>query len=175
MEIGAWITVSAVIVALGVGTASLVHAKRIQKKQYRHKLLDEIIEWAVECAKFGIKQNKGVVLRKEGKPPVYLLKDDNARWFLGDQPKELEKLQTLGAQSAYIRVLVPPRNTALETNVCRTIDKLIAQLGFLHEYRAQDTDQPISTAETVYINNIEIYENAVNVCKESALIKKKDL
>ena len=42
-----WITLAAVIVALAIGIISLLHTGSIQRRQYRHQLLQEIIDWAV--------------------------------------------------------------------------------------------------------------------------------
>ena len=44
----AWITLSAVIVALGIGIASIIHTEIIQKRERKHKLLNEIAEWATK-------------------------------------------------------------------------------------------------------------------------------
>ncbi|MFC1929455.1 hypothetical protein ACFLW6_01110 [Chloroflexota bacterium] len=46
MELGDWITLSAVLVALGIGVASILHTQSLQKRERRERLLNEIIEWA---------------------------------------------------------------------------------------------------------------------------------
>lgn len=46
MNIGAWITLAAVVVALGLGLASLLQTQKLQKKERRQRLLNEIIDWA---------------------------------------------------------------------------------------------------------------------------------
>ena len=46
MEVGDWITLGAVIVALGIGTLSLWQNQRIQKRQYKRQLCNEITQWA---------------------------------------------------------------------------------------------------------------------------------
>jgi hypothetical protein len=51
MEVGDWITLGAVIVALGIGVASILHTQSLQKRERRERLLNEIIEWAVDVAK----------------------------------------------------------------------------------------------------------------------------
>jgi len=45
MKIGDWITVIAVIVALGLGVRSIIQTHILQKKERRQILLNEIIEW----------------------------------------------------------------------------------------------------------------------------------
>jgi len=49
--ISAGIMLLAVFVALGVGVASILHTQRMQKKERRERLLNEIIEWAVDMTK----------------------------------------------------------------------------------------------------------------------------
>jgi hypothetical protein len=48
MAVGDWITLIAVVIALTFGVLALVQTNRIQKKQYRHLLINEIIDWATE-------------------------------------------------------------------------------------------------------------------------------
>ncbi len=45
MDISNWITLTAVIVALGLGLSSLIQTHRLQKRESRERLLNEIIEW----------------------------------------------------------------------------------------------------------------------------------
>lgn len=48
MEADDWITLCAVIVALAIGVASILHTRSILKKEQKKKLLNEIIEWVFE-------------------------------------------------------------------------------------------------------------------------------
>lgn len=48
MEVGDWITLAAVVVALGIGVASILHTRNMLKKERRERLLNEIIEWATK-------------------------------------------------------------------------------------------------------------------------------
>ncbi len=48
MNIGDWFTLGAVIIALFFGVWSIIHSNLIQKKQLRHSLLRELIEWCVQ-------------------------------------------------------------------------------------------------------------------------------
>ena len=50
MDIGDWITLGAVIVALGIGVASILHTRSLQKREHKDRLLNEIIEWAEDVA-----------------------------------------------------------------------------------------------------------------------------
>jgi hypothetical protein len=62
MDIGLWLkdwstplsalaTFIAVIVALGIGVASILYSQRLQRKERKEKLLNEVIEWAREITK----------------------------------------------------------------------------------------------------------------------------
>ena len=57
MEITGWITLAAVIVALGIGVASILHTQSLQKRERKERLLNEIIEWAVS----GLKLNSDLL------------------------------------------------------------------------------------------------------------------
>jgi len=54
MEVGDWITLAAVIVALGIGVASILHTQSLQKRERRERLLNEIIEWAIDVCRCGL-------------------------------------------------------------------------------------------------------------------------
>jgi Flp pilus assembly protein TadB len=51
---GEWITLAAVLVALAIGVASILHTQRLQKKERRERLLNEIIEWAIDILNCGL-------------------------------------------------------------------------------------------------------------------------
>jgi uncharacterized membrane protein len=44
----AGLTLLGVIVALGMGVASIIQAKNLQRKQYKNILLDNILKWALD-------------------------------------------------------------------------------------------------------------------------------
>lgn len=46
MGIPDWVTLAAVIVALGLGVSSLIQTHLLQKRERKERLLNEIIEWA---------------------------------------------------------------------------------------------------------------------------------
>jgi len=52
MDVGDWITLGAVIVALSIGVASILHTRSLQKKERKERLLNEIIEWAIKVRKY---------------------------------------------------------------------------------------------------------------------------
>jgi len=70
--IGAGITLLAVFVALGIGVSSLIQTNRLQKAERRERLLNEIIEWAVDVSKCGI---------EKGYPDISNLIDLHVVWL----------------------------------------------------------------------------------------------
>jgi hypothetical protein len=90
MDIGLWLkdwatplsaiaTLAAVIVALGLGVASIVQTQRLQKRERRERLLNEIIEWAEDVS--------------ARMSPVDILK--NPEWVLGTKLDSEEKFRFL--------------------------------------------------------------------------------
>ncbi len=55
MNIDSWLTLIAVIVALGLGVSSLIQTQMLQKRERRERLLNEIIEWAIEINTVSLK------------------------------------------------------------------------------------------------------------------------
>ncbi|MFH1652155.1 MAG: hypothetical protein ABID87_08685 [Chloroflexota bacterium] len=53
MDIGDWITLAAVIVALGIGVASILQTQIMQRRDRKERLLNEIIEWAIDILNCG--------------------------------------------------------------------------------------------------------------------------
>ena len=51
MEVGDWITLGAVVVALTIGVTSLLQTQRLQKSERKERLLNEIIEWATNISR----------------------------------------------------------------------------------------------------------------------------
>jgi len=70
MLLGNWITLSAVIIALTLGVLAMIQTKRIQQRQYKHMLINEIIDWATEIIE---------VVRVENMPIVGITDIDTAR------------------------------------------------------------------------------------------------
>ena len=65
MEISDWVLVGSVIVALVLGIRSLRQTKDLRRKEYRHKLLDEIIDWAKDTIETSFLLMRGLYLTLE--------------------------------------------------------------------------------------------------------------
>ena len=53
MEVGDWITLGAVLVALGIGVTSILYTQRLRGKERKERLLNEIIDWALDIVRCG--------------------------------------------------------------------------------------------------------------------------
>ena len=51
MDLGNWITLGAVVVALVIGVASLCFTRSLQKEEHKQRLLKELFEWALDIEK----------------------------------------------------------------------------------------------------------------------------
>ena len=51
MDIGDWITLAAILVALSLGLSSLFQTQRLQKRARKEKILNEILEWSLDIEK----------------------------------------------------------------------------------------------------------------------------
>ena len=54
MDISDWLILAAVIVALGIGVSSLIQTQRLQRRERKEILLNEIIEWATDIQKVSL-------------------------------------------------------------------------------------------------------------------------
>lgn len=54
MDCGDWITLTAVMVALGLGLSSLIQTHRLQKRERKERLLKEIVEWVTDIQKVSL-------------------------------------------------------------------------------------------------------------------------
>lgn len=174
-----------VIVSLFLGKKSLRKTEEIQGKQFTHsdamskrehqsKLLDEIIEFAIDCARLGIKHNRGVVMRAKRREPNYLLFEESAFPYLEGQMEEVEEYQILRAKTEYILCIVPANAEVLVKHIKALRESLRQQLNILHELKVswRERKSLLDDAGVTYLNNISIYDKATEVLKEAASIKK---
>ncbi len=51
MEISEFLTLLAIVVALTIGVTGILQTRSIQKREFRHRLLNEIIDWSIDIRK----------------------------------------------------------------------------------------------------------------------------
>lgn len=148
--------------------------RKLQKRERRDRLLNEIIEWAVEVAKSSIEPET---------PDLFDDKDAAKSWpFLAAQEKKLDTLQLLRAKSAYIAKIATETNPDLGKVTIETVENLSNQIKSLYEHknfvseykskkRSMDTSFLTGLAKNVEDNNKRLYESAVHVMEQSAKIR----
>lgn len=149
----------------------------IANRQQENELLNEIIEWSTECAKAAIKLNHAEVVQVKNRTPRYLLDSNAASKFVVWQSERdnLEALQHLRAQSAYIENIIPDQcSIDLVPAVQTLIGELRAKLEWVHnpELVEKYDKLTLTAANEAYLLNIDIYADAVSVSEKAARAKK---
>lgn len=160
MEVGDWITLGAIIVALGLGLSSLIQTHRLQKRERKERLLDNIIEWAVDML--------------ECEPEV---SSEPLRAGVTDQSVVvafmhldlLLKYRKVDARSAYVRQIALNFEKDLQSAVNNAADKLNAIIELLREHLRTVTEEEIRE----HRESLEL--SALAVIKETTKIKTGDI
>ncbi len=169
MNIDSWITLAAVLVALGIGVASILQTQNLQKRERRERLLNEIIEWAVDVASS---------FEPTDTPDLSDDKDAAKSWpFLANQREKLNSLQLLGARSLAMGIIAEKINPKRKVVVGNASKKLENQQGFLWEFkRWEDTRSKKEGVATEFLrqmavkvaqNNNELYGSALEVIRDA--------
>ena len=117
MEVGDWITLCAVIVALGIGVASILHTQSLQKRERRERLLNEIIEWAEDIRKSS----------SESIDPSKIVYDTPIEQEATQRGFRLlrGRYQELNTKSAYMKKVI---SKVFEANLLSAVEKVIQKL-----------------------------------------------
>lgn len=128
MDIGDWITLSAVIVALGLGVASILHTKSLQNRERKERILNEIIEWAI---KYTIRPKRDFIKEindtKDVKGVLSSYKDVIFRMA--------NDLMRLAGKNKYTSNVALIFNDCLQKYIESTIFALDAYVKYLDEWR----------------------------------------
>ena len=180
MEIAGWITLAAVIVALGIGVTSILQTQILQKRERKERLLNEIIEWAIDVAK----------CRFDSRPIDHKEPQTGFWQFLVDVQDNLTKQQRIGL---YIRKISPTFGQRLHISVIKLVKVIQNFIDVLDQPRAE-AEKNISSGRTEISNeeakldnhiytNLEMLTSASQqldkasnkVIKEATKIKTKDI
>jgi hypothetical protein len=145
MEIGDWITLGAVIVALGIGVASILHTNSMQKRERKERLLNEIIEWAED-----IRQSSA----EDINPNKVLL--DSPVMQISSQTGFLrlhKRYQDLNTRSAYMKETI---SKVFGRELLSALEKVI-----------QELDNNIKILQICLTRKAEENFNQVEECKKS--------
>lgn len=151
---------------------------KFREKDRKERLLNEIIEWAINVAESGIEPDT---------PDLSVDKDAGKSWpYLDSQFKKLKTLQLLRARSVYMESIALAIHKSLHTFVKGSIDNLRNQLRALYDYKkfmdehnSKGSEEKIafltSTSNLVDKNNKLLYKSAVGVIEEAAKIKTESI
>lgn len=162
MGVGDWITLVAVIVALGIGVASILYTQRLQKKERKERLLNEIIEWAEEIAKFLHGWNVASVIRMYG--------DMNKR--LSQHIDWLADLNNLRVKALYLSKISKKKTfgKGLENCVKEAVNDLDRHSKLFDDW----LNDKVSPEEVIKQKSL-FYLSVKKVIEEAAKIKTKDV
>jgi hypothetical protein len=162
MEVGDWITLGAVIVALGLGLSSLIQTQRLQKRERRERLLNEIIEWAVDVLECEAEVSTPIATLQAG------VTDQSVISAFGHLSLFL-KYRNVDARSEYVMQIALQFEEVLQSVLNKAADELSATIKFLHEHL--DT----ATGEEIRKHRESLELSALAVIKEATKIKTRDI
>ena len=165
MGITDWLMLAAVIVALGLGVTSILHTQSLQKRERRERLLNEIIEWAVDILKFSPmpKQTIFELKLKKEEPKV---EDVIMLWKVSLE----EHLLPIISKGAYINRISKTFGKAMWS----ATNKVSFYLGNTIEY-INKLEGTYSSLEALKKPNEELHNAAVQIIEEAIKIKTKDI
>jgi len=152
MEPTGWITLLAVLVALGIGVSSIRQINKLKKAEKRERLLNEIIEWAIDIAKT---ETLGEFLLESKKSMLIDL---------------LLKYQAVDARSEYIKVIAAEFGEDFQAAINKTAQKMEEHLVVLKK----QIEGKI-TAEERDSHYRSLLEITLALTKKTAKIKTRDI
>ena len=163
MNIGDWITLGAVIVALSIGAASIIQTQRLQKKERGERLLNEIIEWAEDILTFSPMPKQTIfelkLMKEEPK-----LEDVIMLWKVSLQ----ELLLPIISKGAYINRI----SNIFGKAVWSATNKAGFHLGNIVEY-INKLESTYSSIEALAKPKEELHNAALQILEEATKIKIK--
>lgn len=166
MDIGDWITLSAVTVALGIGAASIIHTNILQRKERKERLLNEIIEWAIVVTNCGKRSDLSDLL---------YLADNKQEAFLSLRLTEAAlSIGLMKGRNEYISKVALIFGQELQEDVDMLIDCLEEYKELLDE-EGKDTSISLESIEKIESHDSQLIILATKVIKEATEIKTRDI
>ncbi len=184
MEVGDWITLGAVLVALGIGIASILHTQSLQKRERRERLLNEIIDWAIDVS------NKRSESKKIFKELVGITDIKQREIFTYAHTVEVkESYVGMRGKNQYIENITPESEQGLRDAVVKLIDDVGAYIEILDEWGRVKADAIAhnATKEEEYIARegeytekadehvLQLEVSTSKIIEEAAKIKTRDI
>jgi len=160
MEPTGWITLAAVIVALGIGVASILHTRSLQTRERKERLLNEIIDWALDSAK----PKYALALTSID----YTLSEEDQRSII--QVAQASYTRTLIVRGEYIGKIAPIFTQDLSATVENVRKNLEEHSTLIHDWIKGK-----STAESIGAHDNTVGQSANKVIEEATKLKTQDI
>lgn len=168
------LTFVAIFVALGIGVANVIQTKNIQKTERKQRLLNEIIDWAIDVTK--------VELLMEIADVTGIKDNRRARLYMYTTVDKLRfSFRQAITRGLYISGIVSILGVDLQLAVEKLIKGLEVHIALINEYMdttmpsAVSLDETKSAAGKVEHNKQLLDESAEKVLEEAVKIKTKDI
>ncbi|GAH72812.1 unnamed protein product, partial [marine sediment metagenome] len=143
---------------------SLIQTKMLQKAEKRERLLNEIIEWAIDACDLVLVESLLETSQLHG---------EMAHKYLYARTQELGKFRKLKAKSVYIKKLTW-KYPILETFAVEVlIDRINEQIQFLFQFTSvwpNGEGNLAKSAKEAFLNNEKIYTAATHVIDDASRI-----
>ena len=176
MEIGDWITLGAVIVALGIGVASILHTRSLQQKERRERELNEILEWAI-----GISTCVFSVPYTMPLEDIKARQDENVlerivrRHNLTTYTNLRLKYQTLAKKYIYFEHISHKYSEELSNSVKELSRQLNIIITNIQQCIKDVNRNKSENLESLKIDESELHKRADAVIEEATKIKTRDI
>jgi len=183
MEVGDWITLGAVIVALGIGVASILHTRSLQIKERKERLLNEILDWATNIAKsrFGKACKELLQITDSSGETSY---KKSLQFIHADIVEIKESFVSIESQSRYISKIALTFGAELRKTTEAVTEKIDEYVNYLNDWQNAladdiakqkkhvDLEARVSKADEI---GLQMDRSAIKLMEEVAKIKAKDI
>jgi hypothetical protein len=165
MEVGDWITLAAVIVALGIGVASILHTQSSQKRERKERLLNEIIEWATDISTCSFKTDKYALAN--------VVKIDLLLVNLAALEDQYNSVRMKGK---YIQGIASAFGTDLGNSVHEVITKLDEHIEIIRKYMYTEEEIKLeNSAKELPEQRKFLIQSVDNMTQKAIKIKTRDI
>lgn len=162
MEVGDWITLSAVIVALGIGVTSILHTQSLQRKERKERILNEIIEWSVEINKCGSEVGLQVIPGLDEKHQKRIIR---INWAF--------RYQVVDSKSNYIVSLAQAfeKETELYTTLKNVSDKVKELTKLLWIFSQSEGEKEKELSNEITEQEKSLQDISIKIIKKATMLK----
>ena len=167
-----WLAVSALatlVLALGAFLA-IWQNHNLQKREHRDRLLNEIIEWAIDIAKCGLeKEFKYISVQFEKDDPR---SDQFVSAFFTELARNFEAMK---GRSQYIHTIALKFEESLQKAVKELIETVEEHIDLLDECKVGQPGELEKAIGNVGVHNTPLRESARKIIEEATKIKTKGI